>query len=229
MTSTLQAVLYRFELPKELAASVSSRPTEIPDTGRATLADLFGDLGFRRGVEVGVEQGEYAEVLCRANPGGEYIGVDAWKAYRGYRDHVGQRKLDGFYRATQKRLEPYPNARLIREYSTRASRQFEDGSLDWVYLDGNHSFESVTADLVAWSPKLKVGGIMSGHDYVRYRLPNLIHVVQAINGWTDAYEIRPWFILGQNAKIPGEIRDVSRSWFWVHDPARFDGMTRLKQ
>ena len=39
-------------------------PTEIPDMGRDDLPGLFGELGYRVGVEVGTEQGVYAEILC---------------------------------------------------------------------------------------------------------------------------------------------------------------------
>ena len=44
-------------------------PVEIPDTGRDTLAAIFGELGFKVGVEIGTERGKYAEVLCKSNPG----------------------------------------------------------------------------------------------------------------------------------------------------------------
>jgi len=37
--------------------------------------------------------------------------------------------------------------------------------LDFAYIDGNHSLKSVTADLGAWWPKVKSGGIICGHDY----------------------------------------------------------------
>lgn len=49
--------------------------------------------------------------------------------------------------------------------SVRAARIFADGSLDFVFIDGNHTRESVMEDCAAWWPKIKVGGVMSGHDY----------------------------------------------------------------
>jgi hypothetical protein len=42
---------------------------------------------------------------------------------------------------------------------------FDDGSLDAVYLDGNHNKHSVVKDLKNWIPKIKKGGTVSGHDY----------------------------------------------------------------
>jgi hypothetical protein len=52
-----------------------------------------------------------------------------------------------------------------RGYSADISREFDDNSVDFVFLDGRHEHEYVLEDLNCWYPKLKVGGIMSGHDY----------------------------------------------------------------
>lgn len=45
------------------------------------------------------------------------------------------------------------------------SSQFEDNSVDFVFIDADHNYESVKKDILSWSPKMKSGGIMSGHDY----------------------------------------------------------------
>ena len=193
-------------------------PIEIPNTNRETLARLFHLLGHQVGVEVGVERGAYSEVLCQQIPGVRLSCVDAWQPYAGYRDHVVAEKLDRFYRETQERLKPYPGVTLVRKFSVDAAKDFADGSLDFVYLDANHNFESVTADLAAWSPKVRAGGILAGHDFAPNHWPNQIHVVHAIAGWTRAYDIRPWFVLGRKEKREGELRDDARSWFWVHEP-----------
>lgn len=190
-------------------------PIEIPNTGRADLARLFFLLGYTVGAEVGVERGAYATVLNQAIPGLRYYGVDAWTAYKGYRDHVSQPKLDGFYQQTQVALAAYPRATVIRAFSVDAARQFELGSLDFVYLDAAHDLASVMADLAVWAPKVRPGGIVAGHDYIKAKLPSLMHVPQAIHAWTDAYQIEPWFVLGTKAKVPGEVRDDGRSWFYV--------------
>mgnify|MGYP001618009763 CR=1 FL=1 len=194
-------------------------PIEIPNVTRDDFARLTFLLGFTKGVEVGVERGAYSEVLLRENPLLHLSCVDYWRPYVGYRDHVDGRKLAGFYAETAQRLKPF-SARisLIRDLSIEAAKAFADGSFDFVYLDGNHAFEYLTADLAAWSPKVRAGGIIAGHDFAKYQWPNQIHVVQVIQGWTDAYEIAPWFVLGRKEKREGELRDEARSWFYVHDP-----------
>lgn len=194
-------------------------PIEIPDTDRETLAHLFAVFGFTRGAEVGVERGAYSEVLLRENPALHLTLVDAWRPYADYRDHVGARKLEGFYEQTLERLAPYAHRmRVLRAWSLEAAAEVEDGSLDFVYIDANHALEYVVADIAAWSPKVRPGGIIAGHDYVPHHWPDRIHVIQATHAWADAYAIGAWFVLGSKAEIPGQRRDKGRSWFWVHQP-----------
>lgn len=54
---------------------------------------------------------------------------------------------------------------LLADYSEGAVRQFEDNTLDAVFIDGAHDAENVAFDLRAWYPKVKSGGIIAGHDY----------------------------------------------------------------
>ena len=52
-----------------------------------------------------------------------------------------------------------------------AASLFENGSLDFVFLDADHSFESVWQDLRVWYPKIRIGGILAGHDFLDGELP----------------------------------------------------------
>lgn len=173
---------------------------------REQLAQYLADNGFRVGVEVGVERGLFTEVLCKA--GLRVYAVDAWQAYKGYREHVSQDKLDGFYQETYDRLKDY-NCELIREFSPAAADNFEDEGLDFVYLDANHSFVHIAQDLDAWSKKVRKGGIVAGHDYKRfggkYGL-NSCHVKDVVNAWVKAYQIPKLYITEG---------DSSPSWFYV--------------
>lgn len=71
---------------------------------------------------------------------------------------------------------PLPNVRLIKGISWEVASQFEDESLDFVFIDADHAFESVTKDLDAWWPKVKKGGIMAGHDY-SFAYPGVVAAV----------------------------------------------------
>lgn len=202
--NTLDYIFNRFNL----ADPPRRMPWEIREFGRDDLAQVFGELGFGRGAEIGVERGLYTEILCRTNPEAMIYAIDPWTPYKGYRDHVSQRKLNGFYQETLERVKSY-NCTIIKMFSEAAALSFEDESLDFVYIDANHEFVHVVADLGYWVKKVKPGGIVAGHDFKRDKKPgNLFHVKPALYGYTDAYEIKPWFILK---------KDRAASWFWVKD------------
>ena len=207
-------------LSDRFGVDVSAKsPIELPNIGREGFAEMLGAWGCRVGCEVGVERGEYLATLARVLlPGGVLYGVDAWQSHVGYRDHVRQNKLDRFYAETCARFEQYPNVHLIRKFSVEAAKDIPGASLDFVYIDANHALPFVIADLHAWSYKVRPGGIVAGHDFIHHKWPNQMHVTQAIHAWTDAYDIKPWFVLGRKDKVPGEVRDDGRSWFWVHEP-----------
>lgn len=208
---SLEYIYTMYDLPRHQR----QMPIEIPNTNRESLATLFYALQFMCGAEIGVERGVYSEILCRGNPGVRLACVDSWKAYRGYRDHVDQQKLDRFYAETQERLKPFPRTSVVRKFSVDAARDVADESLDFVYIDAAHDLCSAVTDIHTWSRKVRVGGIVAGHDYLKCDLPSLMHVPQAVHAWTDAYQIKPWFVLGRSAKVPGELRDDGRSWFYV--------------
>ena len=191
-------------------------PIEVPGVSREQqLPELFREARFSVGVEVGVEQGVYGERLCQLIPGLKLYAVDCWQAHKGYRDHVSQEKLDGFYSVARSRLAPY-GCTLLKTWSVDAARNFHDGELDFVYIDANHDFANVVKDIAAWSPKVRKGGIIAGHDYILRKNPKIMHhVVQAVRGWTECYQVAPWFVLGRKEKRPGEPRDDNRSWMWV--------------
>ena len=172
---------------------------------RVDLARYFAALGFTMGAEIGVERGLYAEVLCREIPNLRLLAVDAWTAYSGYREHVTQAKLDAFWAEAQERLAPY-GATVVKAFSVEAARHIPDGSLDFVYIDGNHMYDQVWADLTAWVPKVRSGGIVAGHDYGR---SSVGHVAEAVDDWCVEHDVLLTVCRG----------DRSPSWFWVQPDA----------
>lgn len=219
--ATLDQVCEFFHIdPAPVLAKKAKIPIEIPNKGRDQLADCFHALGFKEGVEIGVERGNYSEQLCRRIPGVHLHLVDAWQCYTGYREHVSQEKLDDFFTSTQARLAQY-HTTFHRGFSVPMSENIPDGSLDFIYLDAAHNLINVINDLWAWIPKVRVGGIISGHDFCKRKGQQVgsksveVHVAEAITAWTESYHIYPWFLLGTKAVVEGEIRDRPRSWFWV--------------
>jgi FkbM family methyltransferase len=169
---------------------------------RDELAKMFKGIG----AEIGVEQGAFSEVICKNPNVKKLYSIDAWKAYRGYRDHVRQEKLDGFFNATKERLKNY-NSEIIRKFSVDAANDFLDERLDFVYIDANHDYKHVTEDLELWSRKVKKGGIVAGHDYIRRKgQADLYAVIPAVNDFATKNNIEELTIYRG---------DSSPSWMYV--------------
>lgn len=146
--------------------------------GSITSRKQFAELLVRRNlkgwaVEIGTHRGAFAEPFISIWPG-RLICVDPWDTPSGYEDQAryllaidgtGNREED--YEEAKRVLGKYGERVLfMRTTSHEAAEQFEEGQLDFVYLDGDHSEESVRQDLTLWWPKLRPGGILAGHDIV---------------------------------------------------------------
>lgn len=174
--------------------------------GRNDLARWFHERGYRRGAEVGVWEGAYAEHLCASIPGVHLTCVDPWRAYNDYREVKNdQERLESAYRLTRTRLAPYDCA-IVRKTSLEAASQIPDGSLDFLYLDANHRAEFVQQDLEAWVPKVRTGGVVAGHDYSNHKKKPFIQVQPVVDQFVADRRIRPLYVLAG---------DKSASFMWV--------------
>jgi hypothetical protein len=87
---------------------------------------------------------------------------------------------------------------------------FPDNSLDFVFIDGNHSFPYVAEDIFYWEKKVRPGGIVSGHDYLDVpRKDCVIQVREVVDAYTEAFKIKKWFIVDECSK------KRCGSFFWV--------------
>lgn len=209
--TTLQWLVQKYDL------NLNQRsPIEIPNVNRFTLLEWLRELDFKVGVEVGVARADYSRSICEANPQMQLYGVDPWIVHKEYTDYTIQVVLDRNLEVAQSVADSLPNFTIIKKYSRDAVKDFDDNSIDFVYIDGDHSFNEAANDIVWWTEKVKPGGIISGHDYFKHRnTATKIHVYEMLHGYTAATRVHPWFILGQNAMLPGELRDKSRSFFWI--------------
>lgn len=149
------------------------------------LIKYFAELGFTKGAEIGVAEGYLSEAMFKAIPNLELYCIDIWKPYRGnIWSGSAERGIRQIEIAT-KRLSKY-NAHIIREMSMDAVKRFENNSLDFVYIDANHAFDYVMDDLIEWSKKVRVGGIVSGDDYYHFRKAG---VIEAVDAYTKAHGI----------------------------------------
>jgi predicted O-methyltransferase YrrM len=186
----------------------TGKPLISKSASRADLCRLFAAMGFIRGAEIGTWAGEFAEMICQANPGVALTCVDPWQSYAGYSQERknNQRRLEEAYRLTRSRLKHF-HCTLLRMASLDAAKQIPDGSLDFVYIDGNHAAPYISQDLEAWAPKVRSGGIVAGHDYhTRAKKVHLLDVKPAVEAFTQQHGIAPWYVLAG---------DKAPSYFWV--------------
>lgn len=108
-------------------------------------------------VEVGSFAGVSTEVLALHLPRGKLWAVDPQMEDGG--------RMSGAANRLREMAKRYPRLKLLRLRSPEAAAGFNDHSLDLVYIDAGHSREEVMADVAAWTPKVRPGGILAGHDY----------------------------------------------------------------
>ena len=116
---------------------------------------LKANKNLLRCAEVGVRAGENAKEMLQYDKIENLILVD---------NYIGEEEKH--LPVMQERLKPYwDRCTFIHKPSVEAASDVKDLSLDYVYIDADHSYENVKADLTAWFDKVKIGGIFAGHDW----------------------------------------------------------------
>jgi glycosyltransferase involved in cell wall biosynthesis len=178
---------------------------------RAGLYRLFAELGYKTGCEVGVQRGRNAWIMFQNIPGLNLFLVEPYKDHPSNYRKWGEKIHAKFKKQAHERFNGY-NVRWLEGFSEEVSGQVPDNSLDFAYIDGEHTYDFVMIDLILWSRKVKPGGIVSGHDY-EYWKPNQPKVARAINDYADAYGINPIFMTDK--KVNENPGDKFTSWFWI--------------
>lgn len=178
----------------------------IPSPGILRREDFGHLLNLRglhgTGVEIGTHLGVFAEAIlanwrCKA-----LHCVDPWmKDCPGYLEHfnnINSRDRDADFATCQKRLSTFGDrVQYHRMMSHEAAPLFEDGSLDFVYVDGNHLYEYVKQDIALWWPKVKPMGVFAGHDLNGDFYPG--NVDRAVREFMEEAGIPVFYMLGDSA------------------------------
>lgn len=193
-------------------------PAIIPDCHRDNLIDFCVEMGYKVGAEIGVYKGAFTEKFCKA--GIKMFAIDPWLSFGGQgRSQRRQERQNFLYEHTMRTLEPYKNCEVIRSTSIDTVRFFRRRGLDFVYIDGNHSFESVAQDIWYWSAKVRPGGMVAGHDYFNTESQarnTICHVGYVVDAYTKAVGIKNWYIFGKMENLITR-DDRYHSWLWIKE------------
>lgn len=140
-----------------------------------TYSKLYAEMVYKFGngshfVEIGSWKGRSSSFMAvEIINSGFDIKFDCIDTWKGSTEHQNFEivKKNQLFDVFLKNIEPVKNIiNPIRMESSQASKLYEDNSLDFVFIDAGHSYEEVALDILKWLPKVKMGGILGGHDYV---------------------------------------------------------------
>jgi hypothetical protein len=151
--------------------------------GRCDFFENLRDRSVTNGVEVGVYNGENASMLCRAVPTlTNLYCVDPYQTdIEGFNDFA-----NNVQDVQDKRAEliqalitnGYIRGHLVRHSSVHAAELLAKyAPFDFVYIDANHAIEHVREDIAIWTPLVKVGGVVAGHDFCLDYVDSVVHAV----------------------------------------------------
>lgn len=133
------------------------------------IEHLVKKYNFKIGAELGVWKGRTFLHLLKTCPSIELLyGIDLWESQpdnQGPEDYMDwpHRENENYVREQAKKFNE--KAVVIKDWTTNAANLVDDNTLDFVFIDADHSSESVKQDLDCWIPKIKQSGMIIGHDY----------------------------------------------------------------
>ena len=179
-----------------------SNTVEIRCDREQFIAHLVKINGWTRGAELGIYKGRTFLFLLHSCPNLTMVGVDLWDTQP---DNIGS---ENYVRSPHAMLEKWVRDRaeqfgdraiIIKDWTIKAAKQIVDNSLDFVFIDADHSKKAVETDIKVWRPKVKDTGWILGHDI------NWLTVKVVADKLLPGHIIGPDNMWGR-AKIVGDIK-----------------------
>lgn len=167
--------------------------TEHPiDHRKYWLASQINKYQFKVGAELGVQRGVTHLWLLQSCPQLTLIGVDTYQ----HRLPDKQPILNQYYVDLMSQLQELYADRSVffKESTLTAHSHIATHALDFIFIDADHSYQGVKADLFNWVPKVRRGGFVIGHDY------NNPRVAKAVDEFFDVVKTGPdniWYFINE--------------------------------
>ena len=141
--------------------------------------------------EIGVAEGEFSRLILETAAPRRLHLIDPWhhQDLADYANDPNNVSDEGhekrFLKVNRTFAREIEEGRVVvhRDYSARLAPCFDERSLDWIYVDGQHTYEAVTEDLTAYYPKVKDDGFIVGDDYTNHLAAQRMNfgVVEAVD------------------------------------------------
>lgn len=139
-----------------------------------------------RCAEIGVFNGDFSGTILEVTKPAELVLIDPWDMLAEGATGKSPRRLE---RDRLAMVEMYDNVRKLhgrkkkvtirKGYSEVVLAEYKDDHFDWIYIDGNHQYDFVAADLRLAAQKVKIGGMIAGDD-LNWTKDGRMHVREAV-------------------------------------------------
>lgn len=161
----------------------------------------FPEGQLLRGIEIGVAAGDNSLSILKELAVDKLFLIDPYVAYE-FDGRIWDASTD--YAIAHTKLAKYPQVVWSRKTSESAIREFQnEEAVDFVYIDGNHSYESVKKDIMLYYPLIRNNGLIGGHDYTPYTKT----VMRAVDEFAEETKVELhtvfpdwWFIVSHAIK-----------------------------
>ncbi len=141
-------------------------------------------------IEVGSWAGRSSDAILSGSKGKVWC-VDTWKGAKDVQDLTNSMaKQRDMLEVFKSNVGQYENLNIVVKPSVEAAKDFEDNSIDVIFIDAGHTYEEVLNDIDAWLPKVKADGILCGHDYLPKTWMGVVKAVDERFGKPD--EVVDW-------------------------------------
>ena len=159
--------------------------TQLPAYGLVSVIQNLGDSvrGIELGIGIGTNSCMLLESCCNIDL---LVGIDHYNEYKSWDRYVPQHEQDYKFVRIKNNIQFLgPSFNLLRMSSTEAVFDLEDDAYDFVFINADHAMRAVLIDLDSYWPKIKSGGIISGHN------SNIFSVSFAVTSWVKRKGIDP--------------------------------------
>jgi hypothetical protein len=191
----------------QIVATQSGMYILYPLDSRLDIASqyLASTPSMKVGAELGVLKADFlVHTLDNWPQFTKYYAVDAWTHQENYVDSVNfaQETHNLIYKEALEKMARWKDKIVVlKNWTSEARHAVPDGSLDYLYVDARHDYCGVMQDLVQWWPKVKVGGLICGHDYV----------------FAIEVQDQDWSLCGDGTINPGAVRGAANDFMTKHN------------